>query len=506
MTTNGKTRQLDVYARVSRKGDERQRPVEGQVADCLARLEGLGHEVGEVHDQDRGKSAWRPGVKRPGWDALMARLESGATGGVIVFDMARFTRRPIEGERLIAAAERGMVVLDSEQEFDLTTASGKKAFRDQVNAAAYESDRQSTRVSRGKRNKARSGEPNVSSRPFGFRAVQVTKTREVDGKTRTVVLWDYSQPHDTEAKVIQELADRLLAGESQDDMVRDLNARGITTSYGKPWSRASLRQLLTRPRNAGLVEYKGDIVGRMEGEPILSKDVHNKVCAMYAARRRGRPVSDAYLCSGIVRCGLCGHVLTGRPRTNMRPYPDGEPRRQYWCQPQAHDGGCGRITVDQRELDRHVTALTVAILSDPRHAVAVEARARQVTEQRRRLDGELAKLDDLATQLAVRVGRGELPLARYDAMVEPLDKRIGELRGQLEELDAAPLAVPVGVAAELAAKSEAQWRRRWSDAEVDQRRDMVRQALRGRRLVVESADPAGPRRFDPERVQVQEVR
>jgi hypothetical protein len=27
----------------------------------------------------------------------MSRLESGATGGVVVFDMARFSRQPIEG-------------------------------------------------------------------------------------------------------------------------------------------------------------------------------------------------------------------------------------------------------------------------------------------------------------------------------------------------------------------------------------------------------------------------
>jgi site-specific DNA recombinase len=65
----------------------------------------------------------------------MARLESGEAGGVVVFDMERFSRRPIEGERLIAAAERGMVVLDSDGEFDLTTASGQKNFRDAMNAA-----------------------------------------------------------------------------------------------------------------------------------------------------------------------------------------------------------------------------------------------------------------------------------------------------------------------------------------------------------------------------------
>jgi site-specific DNA recombinase len=139
---------LDIYARVSRLGDDRQRSTGGQVEDCEARIAERGAQVGEVHI-DSGRSAWNPRVKRPDWERLMSRLEAGATGGVVVFDMARFSRRPIEGERLILAAERGLVVLDSEGEYDLTTANGRKAFRDQLNAAAYESDRLSTRVKRG---------------------------------------------------------------------------------------------------------------------------------------------------------------------------------------------------------------------------------------------------------------------------------------------------------------------------------------------------------------------
>jgi site-specific DNA recombinase len=86
---------------------------------CGAILGERGLPVGEVHIDD-GRSAWNPRVHRPGWEALMARLESGAAGGVIVFDLERFTRQPeAEGGRLIAAAERGLIVLDSDAEFDL---------------------------------------------------------------------------------------------------------------------------------------------------------------------------------------------------------------------------------------------------------------------------------------------------------------------------------------------------------------------------------------------------
>jgi DNA invertase Pin-like site-specific DNA recombinase len=127
----------------------------------------------------------------------MGRLESGEAGGVIVFDLERFSRRPIEGERLIAIAERGLVVLDAD--FDLTSASGKKAFRDAITAAAYYSDRLKDRVTRGKKLKALAGEPNGCG-PFGFLA---------DGVT----------PHPEESVILREAAMRLLGGETQESLI-----------------------------------------------------------------------------------------------------------------------------------------------------------------------------------------------------------------------------------------------------------------------------------------------
>ena len=102
---------------------------------CRVRLAELGLGEGKVLI-DPGRSAWNPAVKREAWDELMDRLERDVSGGVIVFDLERFSRQPKDGERLIELAANGLVVLDSESEYDLRTANGKKAFRDAMNAAA----------------------------------------------------------------------------------------------------------------------------------------------------------------------------------------------------------------------------------------------------------------------------------------------------------------------------------------------------------------------------------
>src|SRR6266567_3372409 len=342
---------VDIYARVShlKRKTKRELTAEGQVAVCRLRLADLGLEEGEVL-VDPGRSAWNPEVKRPAWDELMDRLERGVSGGMIVFDLERFTRQPKDGERMIELAAKGLLVLDSESEYDLRTPNGKKAFRDAINAAAYYSDRLSTRSARGKKLRALGGEPNGGHRPFGFDSDLITVRED-------------------EAAVLRDLTARLLAGDTQDALIAELNTRSITTSYGKPWTRIGLRKVLTRERNCGRIIYTDPKSG------ITS------VVARYTSRRRGRPSSWHYLCAGVAVCGVegCGRTLHGRPRNNVKPYPDGEVRRQYWC-PKTH-GGCGRIAIDQRGLDEAAAALAIEILADPRHADAIEAASREVESQ-----------------------------------------------------------------------------------------------------------------------------
>src|SRR5712691_4614062 len=104
---------VDIYARVSHRvrSEKRKPSTEVQVAVCRARLSELDLEEGKVL-VDPGRAAWNPAVKRPAWDELMDRLERGVSGGMIVFDLERFTRQPKDGERMIELAATGLLVLD----------------------------------------------------------------------------------------------------------------------------------------------------------------------------------------------------------------------------------------------------------------------------------------------------------------------------------------------------------------------------------------------------------
>jgi site-specific DNA recombinase len=363
--------------------------------------------------------------------------------------------------------------MEIDQAYDLTTASGEKSFRDAMSAAAFYSRKLSERVRRGKRVKARAGELNVSSRPFGFRLL-------VGGRI---------EPHPEEAPILAELTARLLAGDTQQAIIADLARRGILTSYGKPWTRAGLRQVLTRPLNCGQVIHTDPktkttaVVARLEGDPVISEADFAKVLAVYASRRPGRPPSPAYLCSGVALCGLCRKRLGGRPRINMRCYPDGEVRRQYWCV--NSNGGCGKIAIDQRALDEAAGKLSVEILSDPQNATVVAQAQAEQSDRAAELDEAIARDEALALGLSARLGRGELSLDRYDAAMKPLDERLTELRAALADSGSEPLP-----------DAGEQWQARWDVADLAGKRTLLRMALRGRPILVGPADQAAPRVAD----------
>jgi DNA invertase Pin-like site-specific DNA recombinase len=466
----GSDRPIDIYARVSqlKRNEKREPSTDGQVLVCRGRLAELDLTVGEVL-VDPGRSAWNPAVERPAWDELMKRLEDGVSGGFIVFDLERFTRQPEDGERMIKLAIRGLLVLDSESEYDLRTPNGKKSFRDAINAAAYYSDRLSTRSARGKRLRAIGGEPNGSTRPFGFEDDLVTRRED-------------------EAAVLRELTTRLLDGELPDALVADLNAREILTTQGKPWTQVALKTLLTRERNCGRIIYtdpasgRTSVVGRLPGDPIVPEEDFERAAAMYAARRRGRPSSPEYLCSSFAVCGRpgCGHVLHGRARNALKPYPDGSVCRSYWCNPSA--GGCGKTEVDQRALDLAAGALTVEILSDARNAGEIEHAEREAASEAVELDLKIAETEAVAEALTARLGRGEITLDRYDLVIKPVDERIATLKA---ERAAVPDSGPG--AQQSTGASRAQWRQRWDTGDYKSKRDLLTMALRSRHLVVQPA-------------------
>src|SRR6266508_3617718 len=329
---------LDVYARLSRAYNGETIQVDDQVEVCLEELAERDADAGEVF-KDNSLSAWKPNVVRKDWEALMARLESGASDGVIVYDLTRFSRKIREGERLVELAAKGIRVWSLSGEYDLATADGRRHFREAMVAAAGESDKISERVRRGKLRKARRGKPSGGGRGFGMPGFAPTPEGWEPGDARERVP---DERVTAEQEIVRECYRRLLAGETLTSVVADLNRRGVTTVTGGRWTAPTLGRSLRRA------------------------------------------------------------ALAGVWRRHYTPYPDGEARREYRCRNDVDHQGCGSNHVDARLAEQALADAVKARLADPRRAERIAARMSQARAARAKITAEIALLEERADALAAK--------------------------------------------------------------------------------------------------------
>jgi site-specific DNA recombinase len=471
---------IDVYARISRAANGQTIKTDYQVEVCTEELAARGARVGQVFI-DPSLSAWKRDVVRPDWDKLMARLESGAADGVIFYDVTRFSRKVLEGERLVQVAERGIQVWSLTGEYNLATADGRRHFREAMVAAAGESDKMAERIAHGKVRRARKGRTSGGARSFGMPGLVPRPEGWEPGDPRAMVPEEQVA---AERAVIAECYERILGGEPLVKVVRDLNRRGIATVNGKRWKRDGLGMSLTRPVLAGLVTLNGKVISRLAGiDPVVKEADWERLCAILNGRPRGRPQGQVHRLTGLMACGTCGHTLHGMVRGQVPPYPDGSVRREYRCRKDASHFGCGHNVIDAVAAEAIVAEAVKARLGDPRRADRIAARLAQVREQRADTLAEISALEDSADNLAVKTATWGVD--RVDKAMRPILARLEELRRELASLDEPEDA---GMAASEAA---AEWDKAEAADDTTAMRAMIRRAFPN--LVLQPAAKRGDR-------------
>jgi DNA invertase Pin-like site-specific DNA recombinase len=307
---------LDSYGRLSKSPDTGEfEKIETQWADNRGVINRLGGVLGvELED---GISAWRKGVRRPGWEKLLERVRSGASNGIVVWHTDRLFRQPRDLEKLIDLADKGFLIASAHGSRDLSDPDDRFILRIEVAQSAKESDDKSRRVRRRFATYREKGMGHIGGpRRFGWPGRDLTW---VPGEGET----DEDRPVVSEALVawerraIAEATEAVLSGVSDAVVAREWNEQGLVTVEGNTWVRLAVKSVLLRPTNAGLIEHEGTLVATMPGEPIVDPKTFELLRTKYAARRKGRvagEVGPGYIGTGIMRCGEhgCGAKLSAR--------------------------------------------------------------------------------------------------------------------------------------------------------------------------------------------------
>ncbi|MGY4650588.1 recombinase family protein [Mycobacterium sp. URHB0021] len=426
MTTNRKSQaktRAAIYARISQDPDknngdkaaDKEQPRKGgdglgvarQREDCLRLADRLDCHVADEHVyEDNDISAYN-GKTRPDFEAMLAAMQRGEFGVLLVWHPDRLYRSLKDLVRLIEAADAGRVQIRTVNggDLDLSTATGRMLATIVGSVAVQESEHKGERQRLANQQRRAAGEwNNAGQRPFGY-----TK---------------YGQPLEPEASLLKKAATEVLRGRSLRSIAIEWNKAGVTTTRGCTWTNLQLSRMLSNPLYAALMTYERKVVGHGTWDPLLEENIHLGLVAFLSdpKRRTGIAFETKHQGSGVYRCGICGgKMYAGYPNRGK-----GRPTRMtYLCRPSSHVARLGE------PLDAFINDLVVGRLSNPR----------KEDEGRLAVDGEDDGVDVVmvkAQKKALRERLNAQSRMHANGLIddEQLASATAELKPQLEALDA----------------------------------------------------------------------
>lgn len=372
-----------IYCRMSEDREGGGLGVDRQREDCEQLAAQLGLTVVRVYT-DNDLSAYS-GKPRPGYQRMLDDLRVGSFGTVLAWHTDRLHRSPVELEEYIDVCEpRGIQTRTVKAgHLDLSTATGRMIARQLGVQARYEVERMIERQRRAREQKVQRGEYCGGPRPYGW---------EADGVT----------PVPAEIAVIRETADAVLAGASIRSLAADLNQRGLRSSTGARWDGGTLSRMLRRPRNAGILQHRGEEAGPAQWEAALDEPTWRSLRAVLDDPSRIPAASNVrkYLGSGLYVCGVCGETLTSFSKGTGQP-------AKYKCR----KNDC--VLRDLATLDKWVIGILLKRLQDPDAADFFTVReAEEVGDVRGAQDDLKAARQDL-DELAAAFGAGEIDMQEW---------------------------------------------------------------------------------------------
>lgn len=462
---DGATR-VAIYARISLDRNGAGLGVQRQIEDCQRLASERGWEaVATYTDNDISAYSGKP---RPGYKQLLADMRSGVIDTVIAWHTDRLHRSPRELEEWIEVSERHHVTTTTVRsgELDLSTAAGRMVARMLGAAARHESEQKSERVRRAREQAAAMGKHH-GKLGYGYGA---------DGTI------DPSQ-----AEIIREIADRILAGETLHAVARDLNARGVPSPGGAQWRTGNMRAMIMRGVLCGWREWEpgghghgsGELIAKGTWSPILDRPTTERLRALLndPSRKRGRQPQN--LLTSILVCGRCHARMSGAR--------NGEWGRRYACIAQPGLRRCGRCTVVAEPVEELVTEAVFAVLTGSELPASDNLTSSADRAAVAELDDARGRLQELAEAYAAgRITQTEWTAARSVAVE------------RLESAQAA-FAVPrTGAVLAGLPRKRRDLERWWADATLERKRAILKILIE--RVVVQ---PAGKQRnrFDPSRIE-----
>lgn len=315
--------------------------------------------VDEIVDNDISAYSGKP---RPGFERMMRMVENGEADVIVAKHMDRLLRRLKELEATLERCEGKAFIVTTADGVDTSTEGGRLIARILCSVAQGEVERKGARQRAAGKQAAERGAWCGGRRPFGYQG---------DGVT----------PDPVESAIVRELYMKVIAGESMYSLAKYLNQMGVKTTVGSEWTGSTVRQMLVRPRYAGIRTYRGEVAFEGDWGLVDAGIWGTAVSILTSPGRQVAPTARKHLLSGLLLCGKCNKPVGSS--FNLHPI--------YKCK------NCGGVSRQMEPIDRLAQKLIIEFMGTEEAAELLIDRSRpDVGELRKREQIILQKIDQLA--------------------------------------------------------------------------------------------------------------
>ena len=378
------TRRAVIYARYS-SHNQRDVSIDQQVKACRKFADRQDIEIVNIYD-DRALTGTSD--RRPGFQQMIKDAAKGHWDYVIVYTLDRFSRNRYDSAVNKRTLKTYGVKVLSAMENISDDPTGVLMESMLEGLAEYYSAELSRKIKRGMEDNA-SKCLCTGHYPYGY----------VRGSDNRFAI------DEAEAKVVQEVFQKVRDGYRICDIIHDLNSRCLLTKRGKPWTKSSFNRLLSNERYTGVYIY--DEIRVPGGMPqIIDQDLFDAVQLILHTKSNARknPSSDPsipqrrrqengiYYLTGKLFCGHCQSPMIGVSGHSRQ----GPLYYYYSCKGKRTEHNCDKKNVNRDFIEKFIaTALKEVMLTDK--AIQILADAAVAYQERK---APTAEFDALKARLS----------------------------------------------------------------------------------------------------------